>query len=106
MDETRIQNLLEEATAHCYDEEDEFWAVFGALVGHLSCPLQARMQGQAVTFVGLDGHSSDLQVGVMARVQKGGQEESVALAELEVLDPDPVSAEWLAVYRYWLARGG
>jgi hypothetical protein len=43
---------------------------------------------------------------VMARVQRGGQEETVPLAELELLDPDPMSAEWLAVYRYWLGKSG
>jgi hypothetical protein len=106
MDEAKIEVLLEEATAHCYDREDELWAVFGALVGQLSYPLQARLGGQAVTLIGLDGPTSDLQAGVMARVQKGGQEEVVPLADVEVVDPDPASAEWLAVYRYWLARRG
>jgi hypothetical protein len=106
MEEARLEALLEEATAHCYDEEDEFWGVFSALVGRVSYPLQARMRGEAVTLVGLDGDTSDLQVGVMARVQEGDWEQTVALAELEVVDADPVSAEVLAVYRYWWGRRG
>jgi len=104
MDKAKLEALLEEATAHCYDEEDVFWGVFSALVGGLSFPLQASVSGEAVTLVGLDGHTSDPQAGVMARVQKGDQEQTVALAELEPLDPDPVSAEWLAAYRYWLGK--
>jgi hypothetical protein len=74
MDEAKLEALLEEATAHCYDEEDEFWAVFSALLGRVSYPLQARMQGEAVTLVGLDGDASDLEVGVMACVQEGDRE--------------------------------
>ncbi len=106
MDEAKLETMLEEATAHCYDDEDVFWGVFSALVGGISLPLQAMAQGEAVTLVGLDGHTSDPEAGVMARVQKGDQEETVALAELEFLDPDPASAEWLAVYRCWLGKRG
>ena len=104
MDEAKLEALLAEATAHCYDEEDEFWGVFSALVGRVSFPLQATVGGETVTLVGMDGHTSAPEVGVMARVQKGGQEESVALADLEAVDPDPASAEWLATYRYWLSK--
>jgi hypothetical protein len=104
MDEEKLESLLQEATAHCYDEEDQFWAVFSALVGRISFPLQANVSGEAVTCVGLDGHTSAPEVGVIARVQKGDQEESVALADLEAVASDPVSAEWLAVYRYWLGK--
>jgi len=104
MDETRLEALLTEATSHCYDEEDVFWAVFSTLVGRLSFPLQARVAGEAVTFVGLDGHTSAPEEGIMARVQRGDQEETVALAELELVAPDPESAEWLAVYRHWLSK--
>lgn len=106
MEEARLEALLEEATAHCYDEEDEFWGVFSALVGRVSYPLQARMQGEGVTLVGLDGDASDSQVGVMARVEKGDREQTVPLVDLEVVDADPVSAEWLAVYRHWWGRRG
>jgi len=104
MDEARLEALIEEATAHCYDEEEAFWGVFSALVGRVSFPLQARVRGETATLVGLDGHTSDPGVGVVARVQKGGQEETVPLVEVEVVDADPASAEWLAAYRYWLGK--
>jgi hypothetical protein len=104
MDETKLKALLEEAIAHCYDEEDEFWGVFSALVGRISFPLQAMVQGETVTLTGMDGHTSAPEAGVMARIQKGGQEESIPLADLEAIDPDPASAEWLAVYGYWLSK--
>jgi hypothetical protein len=106
MDEARLEALLEEATAHCYDEEDEFWGVFSALVGRVSCPFQAQVGGEAVSLIGMDGPTSNLQVGVMARIEKGGVEEIVPLAQVEPVGPDPESAEWLAMYRLWLSRHG
>jgi len=38
----------------------------------------------------------------VARVRKGTSEYTISLADLEFVDPDPVSAEWLEAYRYWL----
>ena len=105
MDEAKLAALLESATAHCYDEEDRFWGMFSALVGGISFPLQATVQGQGVTLLRLDGHGSTPEAGVMVVVDKGG-EETVALADVEAPDADPTSAEWLAAYRYWLSQGG
>lgn len=104
MDEAKLGALIEEATAHCYDDEEAFWGVFCTLQMRLTFPLQASVGGETVTLVGLDEPSSGLQQGVMALVRKGDQDEIVALAELELLDPDPTSAEWLAAYRYWLSK--
>jgi hypothetical protein len=103
-DEAQLEALLNEATAHSYDEEDEFWAVFSALMGRISYPLQAQVGGEAVTLIGLDGPSSTIEAGVMAQVEKGGAQETVPLSELEAADPDPDSAAWLAVYKYWRAK--
>jgi hypothetical protein len=55
--------------------------------------------------VGIDERRSGLRHGVVARVRRGRQEYRVGLAELEFVDPDPVSAEWLEAYRYWLSLG-
>ena len=101
MDEAKLKALLAEATAHCFDEEDEFWGMFSALVRGLSFPLQATVSGEAVTLTGLDGHTSDRQAGVMAQAQMGDQEKSVHLGEVELVDADATSAEWLAAYRLW-----
>lgn len=102
MDKARLEALLEEATVDCYDEEEEFWGMFSTLGDRLSYPLQAQLLGETVALVGLDDDRSGLRRGVMARVRKGEKEYTVALSELEMLDPDPVSAEWLAAYRYWM----
>ncbi len=104
MDEAGLQSLLAEAIAHCYDEEDEFWAVFSALVGRIAYPVQVRVGGEEATLLGMDGAASAPEVGVMARVQRGEEEIIVPLDDVEAVSGDPDSLAWLAVYRYW--RGG
>jgi hypothetical protein len=68
----------------------------------LNFPLKAKALGDVVEVVDLDGASSSLRRGIVALVRKGEREYPVALAELELVDHDPTSAEWLEVYRYWL----
>jgi hypothetical protein len=104
MDQKRLAELLEEATVDCYDEEEEFSGVFSTLADNLDFPLQARTMGNTVEMVGLDGNQSSPRRGILAIVRQGEQKYLVGLAELEFIDPDPVSAEWLAVYRYWLGE--
>jgi len=104
MNQARLEALLDEAMVDCYDEEEQFWGVFYTLEEKLRFPLPARALGGPATLVGLDDSRSGQRRGVMARVRKGGREYAVALSEVEVIDPDLVSAEWLAAYRYWLGE--
>lgn len=104
MDQKRLAELLEEATVDCYDEEEEFWGVFTTLDDNLEFPLQARALGNVVEVVGLDGNRSNLRRGILAIVRQGEQEYPIGLAELDLIDPDPAGAEWLAMYRYWLGE--
>ncbi len=85
----------------CYGEEEEFMGVLCAMEGHLNFPLRAKALGDPVVVIGLDDERSRPRRGILARVRKGDREYSVALAELEFADLDPVSVEWLDVYRYW-----
>ncbi len=102
MDKKKLEAMLREATVDCYDEDEEFAGVCCTLEDSLHFPLQAKALGKVVEVVGLDETRSSLRRGIIARVRKGKREYRVALAELEFIDPDPVSAEWLAMFRYWL----
>ena len=104
MDKGRLRDLFEEATVDCHDEEEQFTGIFYALAeGGLNFPLKARVLGDLVEVVDLDGGRSNLHRGIAALVRKGDQEHTVALADLEFVDPDPASVEWLEVYQYWLS---
>lgn len=102
MDEDRLNALLEEATVDCYDEEEEFAGILCTLAECLNFPLKATALGGPVEVVGLHENRSSLRRGIIARVRKADEEYPMALAELEFVELDPISAEWLAAYRYWL----
>lgn len=104
MDQKRLEALLEEATVDCYGEEEEFTGVLYTLADNLNFPLQARAMGNLVEVNGLDDNQSSPRRGILAIVRQGDQEYRVSLSELEFVEPDPVSAEWLAMYRYWLGQ--
>ena len=106
MDEGRLETLLSEATVDCYGEDEEFMGVLCTLDERLDFPLNARALGEPVEVVGLDDRRSSPRRGIIARVRKGGQEYGISLTELEFVNPDPTSAEWLEVYRYWLGDYG
>jgi hypothetical protein len=102
MDQARLKELVDEATAFSYDEEEAFWGLFSALMSNLPLPLQARAQGEPVTIARFDGSQSGLPHGIAARILKGGQETTIALSECEIVNPDQVTEEWLAAYDYWM----
>jgi hypothetical protein len=106
MDQERLEALLEEATVDCYGEDEEFTGVMCTLGDQLQFPLKATVVGELVKVVEIDEKRSGLRRGVVARVSREGQDYRVGLAELEFVDPDPVSAEWLEAYRYWLGLEG
>ena len=106
MDEKRLQELLEQAVVDCYNEEEEFGGVLCTLEDNLSFPLQAEAMGERVAVIGLDSRRSSLRNGIVARVRKGDKEYTVGLSELVIVDPDPTSAEWVEMYRYWADGAG
>jgi hypothetical protein len=101
MDDKRLQELLDQAVVDCYDEEEEFGGMLCTLEDNLSFPLQAEALGDPVEVIGLDSRRSSLRNGIVARVRKRDKEYTVGLSELVIVDPDPTSAEWVEVYRYW-----
>jgi hypothetical protein len=106
MDDKRLQEMLDQATVDCYDEEEEFGGVLCTLEDNLIFPLQAEAMGETVEVIGLDSRRSSLRKGIVARVRKGGREYTVGLADLNFIAPDPTSAEWLTMYRYWAGMNG
>jgi hypothetical protein len=105
VDKERLEALLEEATVDCYGVDEEFTGVMCTLGEELRFPLKATVVGELVEVVGIDERRSSLGRGVVARVRRKGQDYQVGLAELEFVDPDPTSEEWLEAYRYWLSLG-
>jgi hypothetical protein len=100
----KLKALIDEATVDCYGEDEAFWCFFTVLEERLAFPLKAEIVGRRVTVVGLDGHRSSLYRGIVARVQHAGEEYTASLLDLDLVDADPESSEWLEAYRYWVEQ--
>lgn len=101
MNRERLEELVEEATIDCYDEYEAFAGMEVALTDELAFPLTATAPGDPVTVTGIDSRSSPKR-GIMATVDKGGTSYAFPLSELEFVDPDSSSEEWIAAFRLWM----
>ncbi|GIK72774.1 MAG: hypothetical protein BroJett021_17620 [Chloroflexota bacterium] len=101
LSDERYYELLDEAIVDCYDEEEEFAGVLCTLGDNLQFPLSATLMDESVVVHGLNEERSSPHRGIVARVERNGRTYDVALADLVFTDTDPVSAEWLAMYRRW-----
>jgi hypothetical protein len=97
-----LQALIDEAIVDCYDEDEQFWGMLTALGDELEFPLAVILIGEQVELIGLDNNASLPPRGIVAQVQHKGQIYSVSLADLQIMDINLRSAEWLAAYHYWL----
>lgn len=100
----RWEALIAEATVDCYGEYEEFAGMLATLADRLDFSFPARVLGETVEVIGLDEKASSERRGVVAKVRKGERQYTVALADLEAVEKDSETAEWLAAYRYWLGR--
>ena len=99
----RYEELMDRAMLDCYGEEEEFSGIFCTLEDEMTFPLQATLVGMPVVVQGLDSKRSAPHRGIVAVVERDGQRFSASLADLTFDTPDPASAEWLEVYRRWIA---
>jgi hypothetical protein len=87
--------MIEDAMVDCYNEDEEFTGMLATLEDRMEFPFQAQVLGKAVEVIGLDGQQSSERRGVVAKVRKGGRRYTVALADVEAVQKDSETAEWL-----------
>lgn len=97
----RYYELLNEATVDCYDEVEEFAGVLCTVEDNLQFPLPATLMNESVIVHGINEGRSSPHCGIVATVERNGRTYDVSLADLAFADIDPISAEWLALYRRW-----
>ncbi len=101
LSDTRYEELLEQATVDCYDEEEEFAGILATLEDVLDYPLHAMLAGESVTVREIDSQRSSLRRGILAVAERNGKSYTVSLADLVFEQLDPESDEWLAMVRRW-----
>lgn len=94
----RLEQLIADATADCYDESEECTGLFEMIHEHLDVPFVTTVLGVAVTVTAVDITDDDQ---IVAICRRGRNLLRVALLELPMPDPRPGGAEWVDAYRHW-----
>jgi hypothetical protein len=99
----QLDELIEEATVDCYDEEEQASGFLAVIDDNLALPFKTRILGAeaSVAAVVMD------EVGrIKAVCERSGEQQRIDLIDLPLPSPPPSGAEWIAAYRRWVEGGG
>ena len=93
----QLDELIEQATVDCYDEEECITGFFTMLEDELELPFRTAVLGVAVEVadIGLTGNSR-----IVAICVRDQEQQRIALLDLP-LPSDLTGAEWVEAYRRW-----
>jgi hypothetical protein len=99
----QLDELIEEATVDCYDEEEQASGFFAVIEDNLALPFTTRILGveASVTAVEIDDDGR-----IKAVCERSGEQQRIDLIDLPLPSPPPSGAEWIAAYRRWVEGGG
>lgn len=95
-----LEELIEEATVDCYDEQESRVGFLTMLQDNITVPFPATLNGDVVTVSEIDGDDRVIK----AVIKQDSKSYPVDILDLEI-DPSSVAGgEWLAAYRRWENR--
>ena len=98
-----LDELIEEATVDCCDEEEQATGFFAIIEDNLALPFTTRILGVDASVAAIlmndDGR-------IKAVCEHNGEQQRIDLVDLPLPSPPPAGAEWIAAYRRWLEGGG
>jgi hypothetical protein len=99
----QLDELIEEATVDCYDEQEQASGFFAVIEDNLGLPFATRILGidASVTAVEMDDDGR-----IKAVCERSGEQQRIDLIDLPLPSPPPSGAEWIAAYRRWVEGGG
>jgi hypothetical protein len=99
----QLDELIEEATVDCYDEQEQASGFFAVIEDNLGLPFATRILGidASVTAVEMDNDGR-----IKAVCERSGEQQRIDLIDLPLPSPPPSGAEWIAAYRRWVEGGG
>lgn len=95
----QLDEMIEEATVDCYNEEEQASGFFTMIEENLALPFATRVLGVDVSVVALE---MDNDGSPKAVCEHGGERQRIALTDLPLPTPLPSGAEWIAAYRRWV----
>jgi hypothetical protein len=98
-----LDELIEEATVDCYDDEEQATGFFTIIDDNLAMPFTTRILGvdASVAAVAMD-HDGRIK----AVCERNGELQRIDLIDLPLPSPPPSGAEWIAAYRRWVEGSG
>lgn len=96
--ETRLAQLIEDATVDAYDESEQRLGFYTMMENELALPFATLVLGVEVTVGRIDLTEADEIVAICAR---GRTRQAISIVELPLPVPPPRGAEWIEAYRRW-----
>jgi hypothetical protein len=98
-----LDELIEEATVDCYDEEEQASGFLAIIDDNLALPFMTPILGveTSVAAVVMDDAGR-----IKAVCERNGEQQRIDLIDLPLPSPLPSGAEWIAAYRRWVEGGG
>jgi hypothetical protein len=94
-----LDELIEEATVDCHDEEEQATGFFAIIEDNLALPFTTRILGVDASVAAIlmndDGR-------IKAVCEHNGEQQRIDLVDLPLPTPPPSGAEWIAAYRRWV----
>jgi hypothetical protein len=98
----KLDELIEEATVDCEDEEEQLSGFFSIMEENLGLPFMTPILGVDASVASIEMDDSGR---IKAVCERDGQQQRIDLLDLPLPSPPPPGVEWIAAYRRWLEGG-
>lgn len=96
-----MEAMIQAATTDCYNESEEVTGWFTLIEENIATPFETEVLGVAVTVRRIALNDAGQIVAVCSR---GRDRQTLPILDLPLPRPRPEGSEWIAAYRYWMAR--
>jgi hypothetical protein len=95
-----LDNLIEEITVDCYDEDEQLTGFEAAFDEDATFPCPGTIVGEAVELLHVG--QGDGRRELIATCQRNGRRYDIALLDLDI-QADPTTSRLIAAYRRWIS---
>jgi len=99
----QLDELIEEATVDCYNEDEQASGFFAVIEDNLALPFTTRILGAEASVAAVEMDDAGR---IKAVCERSGEQQRIDLIDLPLPSPPPSGAEWIAAYRRWIEGGG
>ncbi len=98
-DPKRLEELIEEATVDCYDEEEQHSGLLTMIEDEVVFPFSAKVMGDVVQVTGMKW--PDQGYGLKLICEKHAATYEIDVGSIEWIEPVPEGFEWIEAYLSW-----